>query len=92
MFFSWTLAIIVALGGILLLAYNTHSSDPHGLFHLSLNKLPGESEQGDPRLNMGYWKVGHAEILFRTGLFRILTSSQKPVKVIMAVWIENDDG
>lgn len=36
----------------------TKSSDPYGLFHLTLNKLPGED--GDPKtewLNMGYWKV-----------------------------------
>lgn len=65
---SWPVAIIVALGCVLL-AYNTQSSDPYGLFHLSLNKLPGESEEGDPRtewLNMGYWKVGR-KIPFRTG-------------------------
>jgi hypothetical protein len=36
-------------------------NDPYGLFHLSLNKLPGESPEADPKtewLNMGYWKVG----------------------------------
>ena len=35
-------------------------SDPYGLFHLSLNKLPGENPDTDPKtewLNMGYWKV-----------------------------------
>ncbi|KIK71064.1 hypothetical protein GYMLUDRAFT_254342 [Collybiopsis luxurians FD-317 M1] len=35
------------------------SSDPYGLFHLSLNKLPGEDESSPPKtewLNMGYWR------------------------------------
>ncbi|KAG6850500.1 hypothetical protein H0H93_012501 [Arthromyces matolae] len=35
------------------------SKDPYGLFHLSLNKLPGEATDSSPKtewLNMGYWK------------------------------------
>jgi hypothetical protein len=35
-------------------------SDPYGLFHLSLNKLPTEDPNSLPEtewLNMGYWKV-----------------------------------
>ncbi|KAJ3787984.1 S-adenosyl-L-methionine-dependent methyltransferase [Lentinula aff. detonsa] len=34
-------------------------NDPYGLFHLSLNKRPGEDENDSPKtewLNMGYWK------------------------------------
>lgn len=70
MFFSWTIATIVTLWGILL-AYITHSSDPYGLFHLSLNKLPGENDEEDPKtewLNMGYWKVSHHENAFSNGV------------------------
>ena len=36
------------------------SEMPYGLWHLSLNKLPGESDEELPKtewLNMGYWKV-----------------------------------
>jgi hypothetical protein len=32
---------------------------PYGLFHLGLNKLPGEEKDKPPKtewLNMGYWK------------------------------------
>lgn len=34
--------------------------DPYGLFHLALNRLPGEDASKAPKtewLNMGYWKV-----------------------------------
>jgi hypothetical protein len=43
------------------LSWTMLSMDPYGLFHLSLNKLPEEDLESDPRtewLNMGYWKVG----------------------------------
>jgi len=37
----------------------TRTKDPYGLFHLSLNKLPGEAPGMPPKtewLNMGFWK------------------------------------
>jgi hypothetical protein len=37
-----------------------HSSEPYGLFHLDMNKLPGAGGISIPQtewLNMGYWKV-----------------------------------
>lgn len=52
----------VILGVICILArLAMRSKDPYGLFHLSLNKMPGEVHEADPLtewLNMGYWKVG----------------------------------
>lgn len=60
----WTEYYIALVTGIfvliILLATYMKPSDPYGLFHLSLNKLPGESSDTDPRtewLNMGYWRV-----------------------------------
>ena len=41
--------------------FKMRSTDPYGLFHLTLNKLPSESPNSPPQtewLNMGYWKVG----------------------------------
>jgi len=40
------------------------AKDPYGLFHLSLNKLPGEDPNVPPTtewLNMGFWKVGSSQ-------------------------------
>lgn len=48
----------------LLLGLYLKRSDPYGLFHLSLNKLPGEDPAADPKtewLNMGYWKVSKSQ-------------------------------
>ena len=52
---------------VLLLAlsvwFKMRFTDPYGLFHLTLNKLPSEDPNSPPLtewLNMGYWKVGHA--------------------------------
>jgi Na+/proline symporter len=56
---------------IILLAVYVKSSDPYGLFHLSLNKLPGENPHTDPKtewLNMGYWKVSCARLRFEDEL------------------------
>jgi len=60
----WTehyVALVTAIFVLIIsLAIYMKPSDPYGLFHLSLNKLPGESPDTDPRtewLNMGYWKV-----------------------------------
>lgn len=43
------------------------ASDPygHGLFHLTLNRLPHDDPACSPRtewLNMGYWKVGQTPV------------------------------
>lgn len=41
----------------------SHKIGLYGLFHLSLNKDPGQPSDTDPRtewLNMGYWKVTDA--------------------------------
>ncbi|TFK41101.1 hypothetical protein BDQ12DRAFT_424626 [Crucibulum laeve] len=50
----------IVLCGVLLVALvRIRSSDPYGLFHLSLNRLPHEDLNTQPRtewLNMGYWK------------------------------------
>lgn len=51
--------IIVTVLAWLALVY-MKAGDPYGLFHLSLNILPGGSETDEPKtewLNMGYWKV-----------------------------------
>jgi hypothetical protein len=60
----WTEHFVALATGIFVLiislAIYMKPSDPYGSFHLSLNKLPGESPHADPRtewLNMGYWKV-----------------------------------
>lgn len=37
--------------------------DPYGLFHLTLNNLPGDDPEKPPQtewLNMGFWQVSHA--------------------------------
>ncbi|KAG5654080.1 hypothetical protein H0H81_007494 [Sphagnurus paluster] len=48
------------LAGALLVNYWTKTtSDPYGLFHLALNRLPGEEESVPPKtewLNMGFWR------------------------------------
>ena len=55
------MAVSTALLVVLIsLAIYLKPTDPYGLFHLSLNKLPGQSPDTDPKtewLNMGYWKV-----------------------------------
>ena len=46
--------------------FKMRSTDPYGLFHLTLNKLPSESPNSPPLtewLNMGYWKVGPSPTL-----------------------------
>jgi hypothetical protein len=62
--------------------------DPYSLFHLSLNKMPGENPESDPHtewLNVGYWKVrSHISRLFSimtVVLDRILLSFRRLVKV-----------
>lgn len=77
MFYSWfnTAAMVwtdhyIALPTALViliisLAVYIKSSDPYGLFHLSLNKLPGENPHTEPKtewLNMGYWKVSSVQV------------------------------
>lgn len=64
-----TLAVII-VGTVLILAVShllkNSTGDPYGLFHLSLNRLPGEIPDAPPRtewLNMGFWKVSFTSIL-----------------------------
>jgi hypothetical protein len=50
------------LGGLVIVLsicvwLSKQSSDPYGLFHLSLNKLDGEDVPHTEWLNMGYWRV-----------------------------------
>ncbi|KAJ4486217.1 hypothetical protein J3R30DRAFT_1471827 [Lentinula aciculospora] len=62
--------VIIASVALLWRYYHRHGrrnkashNDPYGLFHLSLNKRPGEEQHGPPKtewLNMGYWKVNIA--------------------------------
>ncbi|KAJ4000992.1 S-adenosyl-L-methionine-dependent methyltransferase [Lentinula boryana] len=61
--------ILVMTVSLLWRLYHPHhenrDNDPYGLFHLSLNKRPGEDENDLPKtewLNMGYWKVNITEI------------------------------
>jgi hypothetical protein len=53
--------LLAIVGCLAIVAWKaTQPQDPYGLFHLSLNKLPGENSDSDPKsewLNMGYWKV-----------------------------------
>ena len=54
----------------LALWFKMRFTDPYGLFHLTLNKLPSEDPKSPPLtewLNMGYWKVGHTLILQTLG-------------------------
>jgi len=58
------LAVISAVI-LLLLFLITRSSDPYGLFHLTLNKLPSHDPNQPPDtewLNMGCWKVSSLPI------------------------------
>jgi hypothetical protein len=59
--FSYTYQLTIASFTIsVALWFLGKSEDPYGLFHLSLNKLPGDSPETSPRtewLNMGYWKA-----------------------------------
>ena len=59
--------------------------DPHGLFHLSLNKLPLEDPYSPPVtewLNMGHWKVCWENfILFNHHVNRMQKHFRKRVKV-----------
>jgi len=51
-----------AIIGIAFSAYwLTMTKDPYGLFHLTLNRLPGDDPGIPPQtewLNMGFWQVG----------------------------------
>ncbi|KNZ71413.1 hypothetical protein J132_09867 [Termitomyces sp. J132] len=50
---------LVTVGMLSFLYWSTTARDPYGLFHLSLNKLPGEDIDSSPKtewLNMGFWK------------------------------------
>jgi hypothetical protein len=64
--------------------FKMRSTDPYGLFHLTLNKLPSESPNSPPLtewLNMGYWKVGHVpppNFMFQTHVkFEVLRTGYK---------------
>lgn len=53
------LASFVAPSLILWLSHRT-STDPYGLYHLSLNRLPGQPDDAPVKtewLNMGFWEV-----------------------------------
>lgn len=57
-------AFVLLLTPLVLVWYKveTHTghSDPYGLFHLTLNRLPSQDPSSPPEtewLNMGYWKV-----------------------------------
>ncbi|KAF9569629.1 hypothetical protein CPC08DRAFT_2626 [Agrocybe pediades] len=54
-----TIPCIIFLSIILFKLASTPPADPYGLFHLSLNRLPGQNPDESPDtewLNMGYWK------------------------------------
>jgi len=49
----------MAFAGVLSVVWSKMAADPYGLFHLSLNKLPGEDPNIPPEtewLNMGFWR------------------------------------
>ncbi|KAL0580388.1 hypothetical protein V5O48_001633 [Marasmius crinis-equi] len=88
---------LVALLAISLWMY-TKSSDPYDLFHLSLNRLPGEDDSAPPKtewLNMGYWKVLVPPIISSELPYNLLcrkpTYFQKLVKLILAVELEGGE-
>ena len=65
----YALLLVVLVG----LSRTMLSNDPYGLFHLSLNTLPGEDPDSQPQtewLNMGYWKASCK--LSRAGTFHSL--------------------
>jgi hypothetical protein len=54
------LSLALSVLAVCLPYWSLWTTDPYGLFHLSLNKLPHEDAGTPPRtewLNMGYWKV-----------------------------------
>lgn len=56
----WVLPVTLSIVLALVIYVKSRATDPYGLFHLSLNRLPGENADVDPKtewLNMGYWKV-----------------------------------
>lgn len=57
---SYTSTLIVIVGVLSVLYRLNMTSDPYGLFHLTLNHLPGQDPTIPPQtewLNMGFWKV-----------------------------------
>jgi len=55
----WVLPVTLSIVLALVIYVKSRATDPYGLFHLSLNRLPGENADVDPKtewLNMGYWK------------------------------------
>ncbi|KAF9056226.1 S-adenosyl-L-methionine-dependent methyltransferase [Panaeolus papilionaceus] len=60
-YFSWNATFFITLGTTLAVAafwFSIRKSDPYGLFHLELNKLPSDDPHSPPPtewLNMGLW-------------------------------------
>lgn len=88
----WVLPTILSIM-IFLAIYlkSNRATDPYGLFHLSLNRIPGDNPEEDPKtewLNVGYWKasintrgLNIGTLIFSLNLSRILISSRRLVKV-----------
>ncbi|KAG6911918.1 hypothetical protein DXG01_000165 [Tephrocybe rancida] len=92
--------MIIAAALVLLYWFNT-ASDPYGLSHLSLNKLPGDNADSPPRtewLNMGFWKdtdifpeACEGEMGSQQNAFRANSHVALCVKLIDAARCQNGD-
>jgi hypothetical protein len=54
------LIYLAILLSTLIVWFKMRQTDPYGLFHFTLNKLPSEDPNSPPLtewLNLGYWKV-----------------------------------
>jgi hypothetical protein len=59
---TWLSAAIIIIGAAFLAYLSATAKDPYSLFHLTLNKLPGDDHATLPRtewLNMGFWRVSN---------------------------------